>query len=160
MPPPASAVLRRRHTQELTGGLVEAAAGIEPRVEDRFGHRRATVLEFAAHARRPMSRGVGLGCDARHGLEHAMEVVRAHARSRRQVGQRRRLLGGLDAVALSATFAVCRCSSDGSFGRHRRHGRKPARSASATVVWKRTFLGFGRREGQDGRQYTPVVFTE
>jgi hypothetical protein len=39
-------------------------------------------------------------------------------------------------------------------------GRKPAAAASAHVTWNRTFSGRAGREGQDGRQYTPVVLTE
>src|SRR6516164_3838398 len=60
----------------------------------------------------------------------------------------------------SATIAVRRSASDVSFGRQRLHGRKPARSASAGLGWKRTFSRRGRRAPQDGRQYTPVVSTE
>jgi hypothetical protein len=37
-------------------------------------------------------------------------------------------------------------------GRHRRHARKPAASASAAVAKKATFSRRGRRDGQVGRQ--------
>ena len=51
-------------------------------------------------------------------------------------------------------------SSGGSVGLHLLQGRNPARSASAAVRWNCTFAGFARRAPQEGRQYTPVVFTE
>jgi hypothetical protein len=44
-------------------------------------------------------------------------------------------------------------------GWQRRHARKPARAAAAALPKNSTFSGFGRREGQVGRQKTPVVFT-
>jgi hypothetical protein len=57
--------------------------------------------------------------------------------------------------------AAARCwASVGPFGRHRLHGRKPARSASSGVEWKRTLSRRAGRAAQVGRQYTPVVRTE
>src|SRR5271165_6405685 len=44
-------------------------------------------------------------------------------------------------------------------GWQRRQGRRPAFSASAARRKKRTLRRSGRREGQDGRQKTPVVTT-
>jgi hypothetical protein len=41
-------------------------------------------------------------------------------------------------------------------GRHRRHGLNPACSASVDALKKRTWDCLGRRDGQVGRQYTPV----
>src|SRR5690606_4132026 len=46
-----------------------------------------------------------------------------------------------------------------SLGRQRRHGRKPADSASATVEKNTTFSCFGIFDLHDGRQKMPVVFT-
>ena len=46
----AGAVVGRRHAQHLVGRLVEAAAGIEPGVVDRFGHGLAPLLELVADA--------------------------------------------------------------------------------------------------------------
>jgi hypothetical protein len=40
------------------------------------------------------------------------------------------------------------------------HGLNPARIASAPDRWNWTFSGRAIREGQEGRQYTPVVLTE
>ena len=44
-------------------------------------------------------------------------------------------------------------------GAQRRQARKPAASARAGVGKKLTFLRSGRREGQEGRQKTPVDLT-
>src|ERR1022692_1587450 len=44
-------------------------------------------------------------------------------------------------------------------GVQRRQGRKPARSAASRRWKKITFSRRGRREGHNGRQYTPVVIT-
>jgi hypothetical protein len=41
-------------------------------------------------------------------------------------------------------------------GWHRRHGRNPASSAWVDALKKRTCDRLGRRDGQVGRQYTPV----
>jgi hypothetical protein len=59
-----------------------------------------------------------------------------------------------------AIFASCRFAKEGSVGLHRLQGRKPAFSASSQVPWNCTFSGLARRAAHDGRQYTPVVFTE
>jgi hypothetical protein len=59
----------------------------------------------------------------------------------------------------SATMAAFASAGDRPRGLQRRQARKPAASASAGVSKKDTLRGFARREGQDGRQYTPEVFT-
>src|ERR1700688_2121321 len=45
-------------------------------------------------------------------------------------------------------------------GLQRLHGRKPVALAAASVSCSWTFLRFAVRDGQDGRQYIPVVATE
>ncbi|MOA45177.1 hypothetical protein D3C78_1675490 [compost metagenome] len=60
----------------------------------------------------------------------------------------------------AAILAACCAASAGCSGWQRWQGRKPACSASAPLAWKRTFSGRARRDGQDGRQYTPVERTE
>ncbi len=59
-----------------------------------------------------------------------------------------------------ATSAACGLAGSGRSGWQRLHGLKPARSASAAVAWNATFSGRARREGHEGRQYTPVLRTE
>src|ERR1700754_2185629 len=63
----------------------------------------------------------------------------------------------LQALATIAPFAA---SIEMPPGLQRRHGRKPAASAAATLSWRRTFFGFASRDGHEGLQKTPVVATE
>src|SRR5262245_48100632 len=50
-------------------------------------------------------------------------------------------------------------SADAGPGRQRLHGRKPAARAAAIDSKNETFSRLGSREGQPGRQKTPVVRT-
>lgn len=65
-------------------------------------------------------------------------------------------------IALHAARAIVsvRSWTDAPCGRHRLHGRNPARSASLGVAWNAMFLRSAGRAAQLGRQYTPVVATE
>ena len=71
---------------------------MKPGVVDRFRDRlrRAQLVGGAA---RPRLGRIGFRRHARDGLEDAMEVVRAQARARRELGELGRLLGGFDPFA-------------------------------------------------------------
>src|SRR5215470_12306668 len=56
----------------------------------------------------------------------------------------------------TAFTSCCRGFPFSAFGRQRMHSRKPADSASCGRGKKLTFSRRGRRDGHDGRQYTPV----
>ena len=61
---------------------------------------------------------------------------------------------------MRAMLAARASAADAWCGRQRLQARKPAASAAAQSAWKATFSGRARRDGQEGRQYTPVVLTE
>src|SRR5215469_610899 len=59
----------------------------------------------------------------------------------------------------TAFTTCCRGFPFSAFGRQRMHSRKPADSASCGRGKNVTFSRRGRRDGHDGRQYTPVEDT-
>jgi hypothetical protein len=94
----AGAELGRCHAQQPLGLVVEPAVGAVARLVDRGGDRRR-LAQLAADPLATMGRGIGSRREAGDCLEHAVEVERAEAGTRRQLLERRGTRGGLDQPA-------------------------------------------------------------
>ena len=92
------AVIAGFHAQQLIRRLVKSTVGVEAGVIQRVGHRTA-IGQALADLAGTMGRGITLGCQPGHGLEHPMEVKTAQARSQRQFTQRGQVFGGFDLAA-------------------------------------------------------------
>lgn len=95
----ACPVVARAHAQQIVSGFIEPAVGIEARAIDGIGDRGLRAAQFPTQLAGAVGRAVRLGCQPGFGLEHAVEVERAHAHLLRQVIERRRRLRCLDHAA-------------------------------------------------------------
>ena len=145
----AGPVVGRRHPKQPVRRFVKASAGIEPGIVDGFSHCLAPLVELKADALRAVGHGIRSRCDAGHGLEDAVKVIRAEPRPLRKRRETRHDRRGFDHAA--------------DFRNHRRVARAPARADRACSAGtagnppaplRRSSRGSGRSSDSGGARRT------